>query len=167
MEARRKRQKETVWFIHYHSNSHSWHRYETPSILAQGSFPQITLEDLALSLLAVLSLGLDSWCKSLQGILPFKVRDTHGLSPEDPISFTLSVPTSNQNVVTSCYLRNQGMTGSFVSLHSFLLSPVSVSGSYSQSSLLFTLISSPSSVSPSWIFKFNLPSFSDSQLLAG
>ena len=81
--------------------------------------------------------------------MPFKVRDTYGLPPEDPISFTLSVPTSNQNIVTSCYLRNEGMTGSFVSLPSFLLSLLSISDSYSQSSLLFILISSPSSVSPS------------------
>ena len=167
MEERRRRQKETVWFIHYHSNSHSWHRYGKSGILVQGSFPQITLEDVTLSLLAILSLGLDSWCKRLQGILPFKVRDTYGLPPEDPISFTLSVPTSNQNIVTSCYLRNEGMTGSFVSLPSFLLSLLSISDSYSQSSLLFILISSPSSVSPSWIFKFNLPCFSESQLLAG
>lgn len=106
MEERR-RQKDTGWFIQYHSKSHSWHRCGKSGILVQGSFPQITLEDLALSLLAALSLGLDSWCKWLQGILPFKVRDTHGLSPEDPISSTLSVPTSNQNIVTSVVLETR------------------------------------------------------------
>lgn len=162
MEERRRRQKDTGWFIQYHSKSHSWHRCGKSGILVQGSFPQITLEDLALSLLAALSLGLDSWCKRLQGLLPFKVRDTHGLSPEDPISSTLSVPTSNQNIVTSVVLETR-VCQVALSLSTLLLSPLSISDS---SSLLFILVSSPSSVSPCWIFKFNLPSFSGSQLLA-
>lgn len=109
-----RRQKGARGFVHYHSNRRagtgmenqaSWSRVPSP----RSHLKTLSFLSLPLSLWVWLSDAKDckEYCNLSQG---YKWAISTGL-----ISFTISVPTSNQNTVTHHYLRNQREQGSFPS----------------------------------------------------